>query len=174
MEHLATYFSEISIKIQWYSFNKMHLKMSSAKWQPFVSTLMFWTIRVYRFSLQWLCNGRNVVSDDQPHYWLRNHLFRHRSMKTSKLRVTGLCEGNSQVTGEFPAQRASNAENVSIWWRHHVGNSPLSAHSFPDQLWVFWTTVPAGHIVNQAKLIGPWEMWKWFYKCMFQTYFMNW
>ena len=22
--------------------------------------------------------------------------------------------------GEFPAQRASNAENVSIWWRHHV------------------------------------------------------
>ena len=23
-------------------------------------------------------------------------------------------------SGEFPAQRASNAENVSIWWRHHV------------------------------------------------------
>ena len=23
-------------------------------------------------------------------------------------------------TGEFPAQRANNAENVSIWWRHHV------------------------------------------------------
>ena len=23
------------------------------------------------------------------------------------------------VTGEFPAQKASNAENVSIWWRHH-------------------------------------------------------
>ena len=22
-------------------------------------------------------------------------------------------------TGEFPAQKASNAENVSIWWRHH-------------------------------------------------------
>ena len=40
--------------------------------------------------------------------------------KTSKLRVTGLWEGNSPVTGEFPAQRASNAENVSILWRHHV------------------------------------------------------
>ena len=24
------------------------------------------------------------------------------------------------VTGEFLAQRASNAENVCIWWRHHV------------------------------------------------------
>ena len=35
--------------------------------------------------------------------------------KTSKLRVTGLCAGKSPVTGEFPAQRASNAENVSIW-----------------------------------------------------------
>ena len=32
-------------------------------------------------------------------------------METSKLRVTGLCEGNSPVTGEFPAQMASNAEN---------------------------------------------------------------
>ena len=25
-------------------------------------------------------------------------------------------------TGEFPTQRASYAENVSIWWRHHVWN----------------------------------------------------
>ena len=40
--------------------------------------------------------------------------------KTSKLRVTGLCEGNSPMTGEFPAQKANNAENVFIWWRHHV------------------------------------------------------
>ena len=45
---------------------------------------------------------------------------RHKSTKTSKLRVTGLCPGNSPVTGEFPAQRASNAENVCIWWRHIV------------------------------------------------------
>ena len=46
--------------------------------------------------------------------------FRHRSKKTSKLRVTGLCVGNSPGTGEFPAQMASYAENVSIWWRHHA------------------------------------------------------
>ena len=42
--------------------------------------------------------------------------------KTSKLRVTGLCEGNSPVVGVFPAQRTSNAENVSIWWRHDASN----------------------------------------------------
>ena len=23
------------------------------------------------------------------------------------------------VIGDFPAQMASNTENVSIWWRHH-------------------------------------------------------
>ena len=40
--------------------------------------------------------------------------------KTSKIRVAGLCAGKSPGTGEFPAQMASNAENVSIWWRHHV------------------------------------------------------
>ena len=71
------------------------------------------------YPLQWRHNGRYSVSNHQPHHCLLNGLFRHRSKKTSKLRVTGLCERNSPVTGEFPAQRASNAENVSIWWRHH-------------------------------------------------------
>ena len=41
---------------------------------------------------------------------------RRRSKKTSRLHVTDLCAGNSPVTGEFAAQWASNAENVSIWW----------------------------------------------------------
>ena len=39
--------------------------------------------------------------------------------KTPKRRVTGLYAGNSPVTGEFPSQTASNAENVSVWLRHH-------------------------------------------------------
>ena len=58
---------------------------------------------------------RDDVSNHQPHDCLLNRLFRHRSQKTLKIRVIGLCEGNSPATGEFPAQRASNAENVSIW-----------------------------------------------------------
>ena len=59
------------------------------------------------------------TSNHQPHDCLLNRLFRRGSKKTSKFSVTGLCEGKSSVTGEFPAKRASNAENVSIWWRHH-------------------------------------------------------
>ena len=73
-------------------------------------------------SLHWRHNDPDSVSNHQPHDCLLNCLFRRRSKKTSKLRVTGLCVGNSPGTGEFPAQMASNAENVSIWWRHHVAN----------------------------------------------------
>ena len=70
-------------------------------------------------ALQWRHNERDRVSNHQPHDCLLNRLFTRRSKKTSKPRVTGLCVGNSPGTGEFPAQMASNAENVSIWWRHH-------------------------------------------------------
>ena len=47
------------------------------------------------------------------------HSGTYQRKKTSQLLVTGLCARNSPVTGEFPAQMASNAEKVSIWWRHH-------------------------------------------------------
>ena len=69
--------------------------------------------------LQWCHNWRDSVSNHQPHDCFLSRLFRRRSKKTSKLRVTGRCSGNSPATGEFPAQMASNAENVSIWWRRH-------------------------------------------------------
>ena len=70
--------------------------------------------------LRWRHNGHDGVSIHQPHHCLLNRLFGCRSKKTSKLRVSGLCAGNSPGTGELPAQMASNAENVSIWWRYHV------------------------------------------------------
>ena len=70
-------------------------------------------------SLQWHYNECNSISNHQRLDCLLNRLFRRRSKKTWKLCVTGLCEGNSLVTGEFPSQRASNTENVSIWWCHH-------------------------------------------------------
>ena len=75
--------------------------------------------------LQWWHNDRNGVSNHQPHDCLLGRLSGRRSKKSSKLCVSGLCAGNSPVTGEFPALRASNAENVSIWWRHHERNASL-------------------------------------------------
>ena len=73
----------------------------------------------YHYALHWRHNGRDDVSNHLPHDYLLNRLSRRRSKKASKLRVTGLCAGNWPVTGEIPAQMACNAENASIWWRHH-------------------------------------------------------
>ena len=64
------------------------------------------------YTLLWRHNGGDGLSNHQLHDCLLNRSFRCRSKKTSKLRVTGLCAGNSPLTVEFPAQMASNAENV--------------------------------------------------------------
>ena len=91
---------------------------------------------------------------------LLNRLFRCRSKKTWKLRVTGLCEGNSPMTGEFPSQRISNAENASIWWRHH-GKNPIvipdaryeevMRHLCTFKLWVSMTLGKnKRHVINSA------------------------
>ena len=55
-------------------------------------------------SRKWRHNDRDDFSNHRRLDCLLNRLFRHRSKKTSKFRVTGLCEGNSPVTGEFPTK----------------------------------------------------------------------
>ena len=88
-------------------------------------------------SLQWRHNEYHGITNHQPHDCSLNRLFRRRSKKAPKLRVTGLCVGNSPVTGEFPAQRSNNAENVSIWWRHHiiVEHQSVLVYNAKDILW---------------------------------------
>ena len=102
----------------WSSFHTVLIVMTAnqnGNQMPFLGT---------RISLQWRHNEHDGVPNHQPHDCLFNRLFGRRSNKTSKLGVTGLCVGNWPATGEFPAQRASNAETVSIWWCHHVRYSP--------------------------------------------------
>ena len=70
-------------------------------------------------SLHWRHSDHDGVSNHQPHGCLLNRLFRRRSKKASNPRHWPLC-GEFTGTGEIPAQRASYAENVSIWWRHRV------------------------------------------------------
>ena len=92
-----------------------------------IITYLYWLVYISMIALQWRHKGCDSVSNHQPHDCLLNGLFKRRSKKTSKPRVTGLCVGNSPVPGEFPAQMASNAENVSISWRHHV-SPPVLTH----------------------------------------------
>ena len=69
---------------------------------------------------QWRHNKRHDVANRRRLDCLLNRLSRRRSKKMSKLCVTGLFEENPPVTGGFQSQKASNAKNVSIWWRHHI------------------------------------------------------
>ena len=133
-EPMLTYCQLSTSELQW-NFNrntnistrKMHFNMSSATWPLLCSgrIILIYQRRVHKTTLRWHHNGRDGVSNHQPHDCLLCLLFRRRSKKTSKLGVTGLCAGNSPATGEFPAQMASNAENASIWWRHHENDTYL-------------------------------------------------
>ena len=84
-----------------------------------------------------------------------------RFFKTSKLRVTDLCEGNSPVTGEFPAQRANNAENVSIWWRHHAVFAKADTKLSSFSLWVLASVAYKGVEICQ-RCLWPlsWAQWR--------------
>ena len=83
-------------------------------------------------SLQSGHNEFSSVSNHRCSACLLIRLFRCRSKKTSAFRVIGLCEGNSLLTGEFPAKRASNADNVSILWCHHIylRSEPILPNSY--------------------------------------------
>ena len=96
-------------------------------------------------TLRWRHNDHAGVSNHQPHGCLLNRLFRRKPKKTSKLRVNGLCAGNSPGTGEFPAQMASYAENVSIWWRHH-------------ETWFIWLLVYCRKYILLTWVVNYWSI----------------
>ena len=112
-----------------------------------------------RYPLHWRQNDHDGVSNHQPRGCLLNCLFRCRSKKTSKLpRHWPLC-GEFTGTGEFPAQRASYAENVSIWWRHHAFAGGIGLSSFRRHTILginVYFTVPIDILI----VIGVWALTK--------------
>ena len=72
-------------------------------------------------ALLWHHNGREGVSNHRCLDGLLKRLFKHRSKKTSKLRVTGLCEGNSPVIGEFPSQKFPFDDVIMVFLFLYVG-----------------------------------------------------
>ena len=109
------------IQCDWYAYLSMwkeHRCCISGGWPD--NRYIYYFVAIFTLTtLQWRYNGHDCVSNHHPHHCLINRFFGRRSKKTSNLRVTDLCVANSPGTGEFPAQMASNAENVSIWGRHH-------------------------------------------------------
>ena len=123
------------------------------------------TFGVVRKPLQWRLNERNGVSNHQRLDCLLSRLFRRRSKKTSKLRLTGLCGGNSPVAGGFPSQRASFAENVSICWRH-AGITPTPTPIPRDDMSSQWPTAtkPNKSLKYSCKLFS--NQWSTMWSCL--------
>ena len=80
-------------------------------------------------SLHWRHNDHDGVSNHQPHGCLLKRLFRRRSKKTSKLRVTGLCVGNSPGPVNSP----------------HKG--PVTRIMFPFDVIMYWKLGTSDHLV---------------------------
>ena len=93
---------------------------------------------------KWRHNKRHGVSNHRRLHCLLNCWYKPSSEKTSKFCVTGLCAGNSPVTSEFPTQKASNVENVSIWWCHHA----FSAVWIP-MAWCFRTRASVASVLTR-------------------------
>ena len=73
------------------------LTMLSTKPNNKTMCIIYWV-----YSLHWRHNGRDGVSNHQPNDCLLNPMFRRRSKKTSKLRVTAFCAGNSPGSVNSP------------------------------------------------------------------------
>ena len=71
--------------------------------------------------MAWNNYSDDIMSAMASNHWhlncLLDRLFRHRSKKTSKLHWPLWGESTSD---QWPSQRASSVENVSIWWHHDV------------------------------------------------------
>ena len=100
------------------------------------------------YSLRWCHNGRDSVSNHQPHDCLLNRLFRRRSKKTSKLRVTGLCVGNSPGNSphKWPVTRKMFQFDDVIMSHLYCSYYPGHLSAYPSHCIWFKYLVPVGFI----------------------------
>ena len=90
-----------------------------------------------------------------PALWLFTQPFIQTQIKENlKAPRHWLLCGEFTGTGLFPAQRASYAENASIWWRHHV----LKSHGLHGdylyhsiQPWPYWEEVNCSYQTDLRK-----------------------
>ena len=127
-------------------------------------------------TLQWCHNDHDGVSNHQPHGCLLNRLFRSRSKKTSKLRVTGLCVGNSPgpvnspykgpITQKmFPFDDViMNHQVCCMSWVH------LSVFHRGKSLWNGHRIVSSGDLsyrFNQIKSLNMFSIYLQLWRCLY-------
>ena len=118
IQHLGTNFSEILIRIQAFSFKKMHLKMSSAKWRPFclgLNVLTFHMLNSYHSSIpRWHTNLKCCLIEDSS-------LFILHSQGHGYLRPWRCKEPGHQLPWYWPSSPPMSlstiqVKRVSTWW----------------------------------------------------------
>ena len=85
-------------------------------------------------SLEWRHNEHDGVSNHQPHDCLLNRFFKAQINENMKVPRHWPLWVEFTVDRWFPAQRASNADNDPIWWRHHV---PTVFKTFIDTIFFY-------------------------------------
>ena len=98
---------------------------------------------MHKLSLQWRHNGHDGVSNHQPHHCLLNPLFGRRSKKTSKLRVTGLCVGNSPGPVNSPhkgpvTRKMFPFDDVIMGIDEYMGSCRYTLHIQEEQAQIQW------------------------------------
>ena len=171
------------MKNGWYVFGKVFLQLgfvviilSVYHWihlvclpTPFkvISHLMFVLIRrlgvrVPLSSLHWRRNDHYGVSNNQPHGCLLNRLFRRRSKKTSKLRVTGLCVGNSPGLVNSPHRgpvmrkmfpfddviMSKHFLSLKLWHFHNISNV-----NFTTEIYIYMIPKLDHHLTSTCPII---------------------
>ena len=100
-------------------------------------------------TLKWRPNKSDGISNHQPHDCLLNLLFGRWSKKTSKLRVTGLCEGNIQC-----CQCACRISEWSDYSKYKPHGFETSGDRTMRHLIVYW---------NEALVADPFLVTYYFY-----------
>ena len=141
-------------------------------------------------ALRWHHNDPDGVSNHQPHGCLLNRLFRRRSKKTSKLRVTGLCVGNSPGPVNSPhkgpvTRKMFPFDDVIMvaQWRNMASENLVSVGSgnslLPEGTKVItWTNVDLSwasfvlrHSPEGNVTVNAWGIYPWYY---LKTTHLNW
>ena len=101
-----------------------HIKYGMSPWRTLLGLLIrcptLYVKSLQLMSLRWRHNGRDSVSNHQPHDCLLNRVFRRWPKKTSKLRVTGLRgihRGPVNSPHKWPVTRKMFPFDDVIMWR---------------------------------------------------------
>ena len=99
-------------------------------------------------AIQWRHNRCDGVSNHQPHDCLLNRLFRRRSKKTSKFRISGVCRG------------------IHPWPMNSSHKGPVTRKMFPfdDVIMVFQEETNWGvAVILQTYTVWNISLWLWIY-----------